>query len=288
MHSAIEVMLEKYKCTSLNDYSNALKEILHQIALLGLWRAKFFEKAAFYGGTALRIFHNLNRFSEDLDFSLLEEDASFSLKKYNEAIITELKSFGFDVEIIQKENNKKTTIESATIHANTKQQFLSVLAPNALAKKIHFQQKIKIKMEVDVDPPLGFKTEFEDLLNPIPFSVLVYQKPDLFATKIHAILNRNWQNRLKGRDWYDFVWYVGANIPLNLKHLEIRLRNSGQWKTRAALSQEDLLILLQQKISETDFEMAKKDVVAFIKDSESLNLWSSSFFNKITEKIQFI
>jgi predicted nucleotidyltransferase component of viral defense system len=181
MNNVIDTMLKKYNCNSVDDYTNAFKEIIQQVALLGLWRAKFFENAAFYGGTALRIFYGLNRFSEDLDFSLLKPDPRFTLDKYNEALMTELKSFGFETDI-QAKTKKVNSIESVTIKANMI-QLLTILAPANLSKSVHVEQKIKIKMEVDIDPPLLIRTESQILLNPIPFEVKLYQKPDLFATK---------------------------------------------------------------------------------------------------------
>src|SRR5258708_11206041 len=102
MHYAIEQMLKKYNCCSQLDYLNSLKEIFQEIALLGLWRAKFYEKAAFYGGTALRILYGLDRFSEDLDFTLLKNTKNFDLSPYNQAIADELSSFGFKVSVETK------------------------------------------------------------------------------------------------------------------------------------------------------------------------------------------
>lgn len=288
MKSIIEVMLEKYHCKSVDDYTNALKEIIQEIALLGLWRSKFFEHASFYGGTALRIFHQLNRFSEDLDFSLVEKNPKFKLEKYSEALMMELKSFGFNTEIITKPKENFSNIDTLLLETNTKTQLLSISAPSHITDIIHHQRKITIKMEVDIDPPLNFNTESLTLLNPIPFEVNVFQLPDLFATKTHAILCRNWQTRVKGRDWFDFIWYVAHDIPLRLKHLQERLVKSGLRDNKQILHEKDVIELLKTKIDNTDFELAKKDVRPFIIDHQSLNLWSSSFFHKLINKINFI
>src|SRR5438309_3791037 len=122
MNPAILSMLDRYKCVTAQDYENALKEIIQEIALLGLWRAKFYEHAAFYGGSALRILYGLDRFSEDLDFTLLRPDKTFSLASYNQAIMDELRSFGFKVEVVTKTKKIVSNIESAFIKADSKQQ----------------------------------------------------------------------------------------------------------------------------------------------------------------------
>ena len=208
MNDSVQSMLEKYKPRSEQDYTNALKEIIQEIALLGLWRSKFYEHAAFYGGSALRILYQLNRFSEDLDFSLLKPDPEFTLAPYNQSICDELNAFGFTVEVKTKEKQVNTSIESAFIKANTKTQLMMIHAPQSLIQQTHGMHQLKIKMEVDTDPPAGFQTEVKTLLQPIPFSVKTYTLPDLFAGKIHALLCRPWKIRVKGRDWYDFIWYI--------------------------------------------------------------------------------
>lgn len=285
MHLAIENMMNTYQCQSLSDYTNALKEITQKIALLGLWRAKFFEKAAFYGGTSLRILYGLDRYSEDLDFSLLAVNSEFSLMQYNEAITTELQSFGFEVNITHKEKKIHSNIESVLIKLGAQQQLITVLAPSNLISAIHKDQKLTIKMEVDTNPPLNFETEQKVLLSPISFFVNTFQKPDLFATKIHAILCRSWGTRVKGRDWYDLVWYVGQNIPVRLMHLQTRLEQSGHWKPHTSLTIEDVKHLLFEKLNTLDIQQAKNDVIPFITEKSSVDIWSTNFFREVISRI---
>ena len=212
MNDAVKVMLNRYQCSSISDYENALKEIIQEIALLGLWRSKFFEKAAFYGGSALRILYKLNRFSEDLDFSLLNRNVNFSLKPYCSAVESELKSFGFSVFVETKIKKIETNIDSAFIKAGTLKNMLLIDIPVALSKKIQSGKLMKVKLEVDKDPPGDFKTEAKYLFQPIPFSVNTFALPYLFAGKMHAVLCRTWGTRVKGRDWYDLTWYAGQDI----------------------------------------------------------------------------
>lgn len=285
MHEAIKNMLSKYTCRTEQDYSNALKEIFQEIALLGLWRAKFYEKAAFYGGTALRILYGLDRFSEDLDFSLLKPEKNFDLSNYNRAIKDELNSFGFDVHVTTKIKNISSNIESAFIKAETKKQFILIDLPSDIINRVHRMNNIKIKMEVDINPPSKFNTESKILLRPIPFSVKTYQLPDLFAGKIHALLCRPWQQRVKGRDWYDFVWYISHNTPVSLIHLQERLIQSNSFDRKKTFTLLDLQAMLTAKINETDFDNAKKDILPFIKDRQAVELWSREFFLAIMEKI---
>jgi len=286
MHDAVKKMLEKYPCHSENDYTNALKEIFQEIALLGLWRAKFYEHAAFYGGSALRILYGLDRFSEDLDFTLLRADKTFSLIPYNKAIADELRGFGFDVEVITKNKQIASNIESAFIKADSKQQLIVIEAPTDIIASTHKMKILKIKMEVDINPPGEFTTEVKNLLQPIPFSVKTLIPSDLFAGKIHALLCRPWQIRVKGRDWYDFVWYIARNTPINLIHLRERLIQSKAWDKRKKLSLEDLRKLLTDKINQVDFSNAKKDVLLFLNDPQSVELWSKSFFLQLLEYLK--
>jgi hypothetical protein len=287
MDDAIKFMLQKYKCHSEQDYINAIKEIFQEIALLGLWRAKFFERAAFYGGSALRILYKLDRFSEDLDFTLLEPDKNFNLLSYNQAIKDELSGFGFNVEVITKNKNIPTSIESAFIKADTKKQLLMIEAPPELATRMHHMHTIKIKMEVDINPPGKFATEVKTLLQPIPFFVKTLIPSDLFAGKINAILCRPWQKHVKGRDWYDFVWYVAHNIPVNLVHLKERLVQSQAWDSKTLFAKNDLIHMLKKKINNTDLDLAKKDVIPFLRDIQSVDVWSVDFFLTLLNKIDF-
>lgn len=290
MNPAISSMLEKYNCQTRQDYENALKEIVQEIALLGLWRAKFFEHAAFYGGTSLRILYGIDRFSEDVDFSLLAPQKDFALKPYLDAIRKELDAMDFNVEIAEKMKNIETTaIDSAFIKAGTKEQLLKIDVPEEISERIHRNEQIKIKLEVDTDPPGGFETEAKTLLQPIAFSVRSYKQPDLFAGKIHAVLARAWQSgRVKGRDYYDFVWYIGRSVPVHISHLEQRLRQSGEWTSEKTMTRNDLLNLLRDKFSCFDVERAKEDVLPFIKDPQAVGIWSNEFFQSLLPRLKVV
>lgn len=286
MNDAIKIMLSRYNCKSTADYENALKEIIQEITLLGLWRSKYFEKAAFYGGSALRILYGLDRFSEDLDFSLLKKNKDFSLNDYLKAIEIELKSFGFSVTIEKKKKSVDSNIDSAFIKAGTLQNMIMIDTPKITTQKIHPQKKMKIRLEVDVDPPLGFQVEAKYLFRPLPFSVNTYIQPDLFAGKLHAVLCRSWGNRIKGRDWYDLVWYVSRDISVHLKHLENRMKQTGNLKKGIYLTEKKLKEMLLEKVKTIDFDKAKKDVENLLKDTSSLKLWSKEYFRVVCQKIK--
>jgi predicted nucleotidyltransferase component of viral defense system len=280
-------MLDKYRCETRQDYENALKEIIQEIALLGLWRAKFFEHAAFYGGTALRTLYGLDRFSEDIDFSLLEPRSDFELQPYLDAIKVELNSMGFMVDVEERIKNIETSIDSAFIKAETKEHLIRFDVPEEISARIHHNERMKIKIEVDTDPPGGFETEAKILLQPIAFSVRTFKQPDLFAGKIHAVLVRKrLSGRVKGRDYYDFVWYIARDIPVHLDHLEQRLRQTGSWTSKASMKREDLLNLLDQKFSSLDIDLAKKDILPFIKDHQAVAVWSRDFFISLLPRLK--
>ena len=286
---ALQRMLQRYELNSLADYKNAIKEIIQEVALLGLWRARFFEKAAFYGGTALRILHQLDRFSEDLDFSLLTPDPNFSLKEYEKAVQQELASLGFTATVETKIKSKSSSVDSAFIKINTIQHMLLIGLPEKMCKGTHPEEVVKIRFEIDTDPPKdGAITDNGYLLLPIPFSVKTFRIEDLFAGKIHAALCREWKGRVKGRDWYDLVWFISRGSPANLSYLEQRMRQSGYWTSKDKLTADELQKLFEMKINNLDVDSAKADVIHFIKDSSVLDIWSKDFFHKITRNIKSI
>ena len=288
MNEAIRQMLQPYTCRSRDDYTNALREILQDLALLGLWRAKFFEHAAFYGGTALRILHGLDRFSEDLDFSLLKPNPAFSLLPFGDALRRELTSFGFEVDFEVREKKTETRIESAFLKTTTLQQFIVIEAHAAVLGEQHAHEQLKIKLEVDTDPPSGFATESKPLLTPIPFAVNCYCLPDLFAGKMHAILCRKWKQRVKGRDWYDLVWYLARHPALRLSHLEQRMRQSGDWRETRPLTRDDLMQALIRRIETLPVNQAREEVARFVRDRDALAIWSQDFFRQIINRITVV
>ena len=285
MHDAIRSMLSRYECRSRDDYVNALREILQDLALLGLWRSKLFEHAAFYGGTALRVLHGLDRYSEDLDFSLLSPDPSFSLGTYGEALQREISSFGFRMIFAQKNRSRTSAIESAFLKANTYRQLIEVEAREEFLQDLHPGRNLKIRLEVDTDPPPGFQTETQYILLPIPFAVRVYCLPDLLAGKLHAVLCRKWKTRVKGRDWYDLVWYAGRHPEVRLSHLEARMRQSGDYSENGPLTPAILQSRLHSAVDNLDVSHAHQEVRPFVIDPRALEVWSTDFFHRIVDQI---
>jgi predicted nucleotidyltransferase component of viral defense system len=288
MNEAVARMMSRYQCRRVEDYVRALREILQEIALLGLWRSKFFEKGAFYGGSALRILYGLDRFSEDLDFSLLHPMSDFNISRYSKALQTEMRSFGFDVSVESKKKKIPTAVQSAFLKANTLEQLLVIEAEQGIIRGLPKGQVLKIKLEVDTDPPPRFTTEVKYLLHPIPFSVRSYVLPDLFAGKMHAILCRRWKNRVKGRDWYDFVWFVANHPALHLVHLEKRMIQTGDWKQNEPLTAERFNERLQEIIEAVDLKKARAEVAPFVNNPDALTVWSKEFFLDITRRIQLL
>ncbi len=281
MNKAVLRMLEKYQCDTVDAYIQALREIMQEIALLGLYRGKFFEHAAFYGGTALRIIYGLERFSEDLDFSLLKPDDSFSLDKYGGYLEKELAAYGFTVSVELKNKAVESQVQSAFLKADTANELLVIEAGESLIGRIPHGQKIKIKIEVDTDPPADFDTEIRYLLNPVPFSVRVYTLPCLFAGKMHALLFRRWGKRVKGRDWYDLVWYLANHPEISLEHLKARMVQTGDWQSDKPFSMDDLQSLFMDAVDKTDIEQAGKEVAPFLKNPSETAVWSKDFFKSI-------
>lgn len=290
MNTALKSLIDRYDPKTTAEWENALREIVQELALLGLYRSKFFEHAAFYGGTALRIFYGLQRYSEDLDFSLLKPNPEFDLSIYLEAIRTELAAFEFEFEFVaeQKQKSVTTGIDSAFLKGGTRKNLLIVGAPENLTSKFVSTQKLKIKLEIDINPPVGAEFKVETLLSPIPFQVKLYTEPCLFAGKLHAVLCRAWKNRIKGRDFYDLIWYVARQTPCHLRHLQKRMEQTGHWTSDKQLTEKNLVERLQERFQTVDFSQAKEDVLPFITDSRELDLWNQEFFNNVADRIKVI
>lgn len=288
MNTAIEQMLKNYQIENIYDQKNAMKEIMQEIVLCGLSRAGFFQKAAFYGGTALRIFYGLDRFSEDLDFSLVTADPDFNLSVYFPVLEKEVRAFGLHVTIQEKEKTKESNIRSAFLKGNTKEHLLLFYADENLAGSVVARSEVvKIKFEVDINPPEYADFEHKYRLLPTPYEVNLYDVPSLFAGKIHAVLCRAWKSRIKGRDLYDYVFYLSRGSAVNQKHLRARLLQSGFISEDVECTLPELRHMLYERFDAIDFRQAKQDVEPFIRDTASLNMWNADFFKQITAGLRF-
>lgn len=279
MNSVFEIMLNKYQPKDNSERENAIKEIVQEIVLSGLSRGGFFDKAVFYGGTCLRIFHGLNRFSEDLDFALLNKDENFKIEDYFPAIKKELISYGLDMDVVKKEKSKgDNDIQSAFVKGNTQILLMTFFPNNNEVGNVIKDQTIKIKFEIDIDNPKGGVVETKYRLLPAPYEIKVFDEPTLFAGKIHAILCREYKNRIKGRDYYDYLFYCAKGTKINFEYLENKLKNSNKISSDTKLDLSLLKKMLQERFTSVDYNLARKDVSSFITDQESLSLWSKELF----------
>jgi predicted nucleotidyltransferase component of viral defense system len=285
MNNAIEQMLKKYNVENIYDQKNAMKEIMQEIVLCGLSRAGFFKKAAFYGGTALRIFYGLDRFSEDLDFSLEVSDPQFDLTKYFPILEKEVRSFGLNVTITEKEKTKESHIRSAFLKGNTKEHLLLFYADEKVATSVAKNEAIKVKFEVDIQPPRFATFEHKYRLLPVPYEVNLYDMPSLFAGKLHAVICRAWQSRVKGRDLYDYIFYLSRGAAVNRIHLRERLIDSGYITSDAECSLDEIKRMLSERFDSIDYAQAKQDVTPFIHETSMLDIWSADFFKQITQEL---
>lgn len=264
-------MLARHDLTTAEQKRNAVQEVMQEITLAGLYRGGFFDKAAFYGGTCLRIFHQLPRFSDDMDFSLIDKNLKFNLEDYFEFIIEEFRTAGKDVVITPKEIKKDTKVESAFLKEDTAIYDL----------KFKTDKDIKIKIEVDTEPPLGFSTEQKLSLMPFSFMTRCFALPDLYAGKMHALLFRSWKNRVKGRDWYDFECYIRHNVSLNFEHFQIRAKEFNDME----ITKTVFIDMLKDKLANTDISMVKRDVMPFVQNPKELEIWSNDYFLLLVDRI---
>ena len=286
MNASLEQMLQAYSVENLYDRKNAMKEILQEIVLCGLSRAGFFKKAAFYGGTALRIFYGLDRFSEDLDFSLETKNPAFDLSEYFPILEKEVRSFGLNMTASEKVKANDSHIRSAFLKGNTKEHLLLFYGNEQIAGSVVKTEAVKIKFEVDVDPPKYAAFEHKYRLLPSPYEIKLYDMPSLFAGKIHAVLARAWRNRIKGRDLYDYVFYLSRDAAVNLAHLHGRLIDSGYIRKEDTCTLDDIKRMLRDHFDVINFSQAKQDVKPFIHNTSALDIWNAEFFKQITEKLK--
>ena len=266
-------MLSAYGATTEQERRNAIFEVNQQVILAGLYNGGFFDMAAFYGGTCLRIFQGLQRFSEDMDFSLLAPDDKFDFTKYFQPIIDEFAIVGREVEIKKKDKKSFGKVESAFLKDNTDVYDVS----------FQTDKSIKIKIEVDTQPPLNFRTEQKLLLQPHSFMTRCFTLPDLFAGKIHALVYRGWKNRVKGRDWYDFEWYVRHNVPLDFAHLAERVRQFNNEE----IGREAFMAQLKDRLASTNINQVKSDVLPFVRNPKELDIWSNNYFVQLADMMKF-
>lgn len=266
-------MLSAYELTTEQQKRNATFEVNQQIILAGLYNGGFFNEAAFYGGTCLRIFHGLQRFSEDMDFSLLAPSDKFDFTKYFQPVIDQFAIIGREVEIKKKDKKDFGKVESAFLKDNT----------DVYDIMFQTERSVKIKIEVDTQPPLKFNTEQKLILLPQSFMTRCFTLPDLFAGKMHALVYRAWKNRVKGRDWYDFEWYVRKGVSLDFTHLHERALQFNE----EDITKESFLEKLNERLATADINQVKADVLPFIRNQKELEIWSNDYFLQLAKMVRF-
>jgi predicted nucleotidyltransferase component of viral defense system len=277
----IQDKLDSYNCKSNIEEEHAIREITQEVALAALGRTEFFTHALFQGGTCLRIFYGLNRFSEDMDFILKETNRDFQLQPHLQAVSDELKAYGYDIEIVDR---SKAGV--AVRKAFLKDDSLGKVLQLQYADKSGPARNIRVKLEVDINPPSGSGMEIKYVDFPFVSSVTVQDKPSLFAGKLHALLCREY---VKGRDWYEFLWYTSQNVGVNYAFLSSALAQQGPWQQKdIQVDWKWCLTHLEDKIKSVDWVAAREDVRRFVKATEypSLELWSRELFLSQLRKIK--
>lgn len=285
MKATIEELLRNYHCSTAEENRMALREITQSMILIGLSKSGFFETASFYGGTALRIFYGLSRYSEDLDFTLNAKQEDFSLAPYFPTIEEIGRSYGLNFSISQKEKIQKSPVESAFAKLNTYETFINLKMDGGILNLLHKDEAIKVKFEVDTNPALGFLTENKWIDLPEFAPIVTLDMPSLFAGKIHAILCRNYKNRVKGRDYYDFLFYIQKRIKPNMVYLRNKLIESGRLKSDERFDEEILKNLLLDRFTTIDYEEVKREASRFLSHSEDLSYYSKDLFIATLDKI---
>ena len=286
----VREMMSRYDLPNQGIASRALREILQELVLFSLYQARFFEGVVFYGGTALRIIHGLDRFSEDLDFTVREQVGEFSFRSFGETIIRGLENFGIEAVFENQEHRSAGQgIARSNIRTGPISDILSVGPSGSLegiSRLFPANQTVRIRLEVDTGPPGSFLEESVFLLYPIAFPVMTMSLSSMFAGKMHALLCRPWRGRVKGRDWFDFVWFLQKRVSLNLGYLEDKLRGSGNFESNDPLSLADVKKMYLARVETLDVEGAKRDVGPFLRDAVSISAWSRELFVSLADRIE--
>lgn len=285
MKTIIEQIVKSYNTSTIDETKAIVREIVQSIVLIGLSRSDFFNKASFYGGTALRIFYDLNRYSDDLDFTLNDVNPNFSIEPYIDKIKEVALSYGLDLEIFTKNKKVETPIESAFAKLNTYQTFISLKLNDKIISSLHKDEIIKVKFEIDRNPALGFKTESKWLDIPEFAQVIVLDEPSLFSGKLHAILCRNYRNNVKGRDYYDFLFYIQKRVKPNMTYLKNKLVETKKIDESADFNINTLKAMLKEQFELVDFNQIKNDAMRFVLKNEDLSFYSKELFIQMVEKL---
>ncbi len=287
MTGRLDYLLKNYDVSNPKARENAVREVIQEMTLYGLSQTDFFDRAAFMGGTDLRIFHGLNRFSEVLDFILREPYEGFSFAPYTESLEDTLTTFGIDFKVEAVEKKHQGSIREGLVKANTKELYLKFYSDEDRSDKIYPTQLSKIKMEVDTDPAEGAQYEKRFKTQPFGYMLTSCDMPTMFAGKIHAILCRPWANRFKGRDLYDYIFYLNNGVPYNLAFLNSKMRRTIP-DMEGDLSHADVMELLNRRFKEIDYKSAIEDVSNFIGSEEynSVRIWCPEMFEQITVSLK--
>lgn len=282
MNSIIHSMLAHYDTGSVLTLKNAYKEVIQRVILCGLARGGFFEFASFYGGTSLRVFRGLDRFSEDLDFTLTEERKDVDLSRYLEYVSRELETYGIPVSIHLRQKQQATSVLSAY----TKTNFYDLVENEVFRMRIPKSENISVKIDLETTIFPGATEEFKTIVSPSFAKVRTFDLPTLFASKLLAVIGRGWKNRVKGRDYYDYLFYISNGVPINMIFLKNGLTTFRRIEEDALFSLETLKELLREKFLSVDFQAAREDVLPFVDHSHFLDAFDQETFLSTLEYLQ--
>lgn len=285
MNETMEALVKRLDPDSVDERKIVVRQAVQEVALNGLSETDFFDRAAFCGGTALRIFHGLDRFSEDLDFSLQNTDWEFSFDEYLPAICGKAQSFGFELEAKSKVKSEGNNIKSAIIKGNTRELLGLCYPDDGSASHVAKDDSARIKIEADVNPPALASYEVLRSSPPLDYTARLHDMPSLFAGKIDAVLCGPWKNRTKGRDLFDFRFYIEKGIPVNMEYLESRIVSKGHADPGDCFDRDRLLDMLRRRFMELDYPSAMEDAGTFAADWASCEGWCPEMFISLSERL---
>jgi predicted nucleotidyltransferase component of viral defense system len=274
-------MLDRVWAAKIREYApanpleqeNVLQELMQHYLLASLARAGLFKEAMFHGGTCLRIVCGMNRFSEDLDFLLKKSDPDFRWQGYLEAVRMDCEREGIRFEV-QDKSQAGTAVQKAFLKTDSIGKILAMDLP---FERFH-ARKIRIKLEIDTRPPAGSSFTTSYLTFPVTTAITTQSMESGFALKLHALLCRPY---IKGRDWFDFVWYVARKTRPDLELLGKALEQQGPWAGQAmTVTMAWVRETLEKVILSIDWTVARNDIQRFLplREQQGLQVWGADFF----------
>ena len=270
-----EARIAEYGPRNAFEQELVIHELLQQLVLVSLAKSGLFSRALFHGGTCLRLLYGTDRFSEDLDFLLNEPETSFDWKSIAAQVREDCLAQGIGFEA-QDRSRAGSAVKTAFLKTDSIGKLLLLDLPYSRPAR----GKIRIKLEIDTNPPAGSLGEIRYLDFPVTSPIATQTLESSFALKSHALLCRSYT---KGRDWWDLAWYIRRRLEPSFELLANALAQQGPWANLSPpVGAQWFLEAMRQRVDAIDWPLARADIARFLplRDQPSLDAWGVDFFRQ--------